>query len=211
MATPTAVAGSRLRCGRSWAPEIDVNRRPATGTRLGTSHPVRRRQLWRGAAALVCRSLCLPQGTKIIYWVRIIRSACLSGSCAGLASTAALAMAARTEGNAAVRPINATSHWLNGNSARSYQGFDAAHTAVGFLTNHIASIFWATFFDAWRARRAPVGPLPMLRDAMIMSAIAAAVDYGATPKKGMAIAYAGLVLGLCAGALWTQSGRRRRN
>ena len=160
----------------------------------------------------------------MIYWVRLIRSACLSGSCAGLASTAALAMAARTEGNAAVRPINATSHWLNGNSARSYQGFDAAHTAVGFLTNHIASIFWATFFDAWRARRAPVGPLPMLRDAMIMSAIAAAaVDYGATPKrfipgselvvskKGMAIAYAGLVLGLCAGALWTQSGRRRRN
>lgn len=63
----------------------------------------------------------------------------------------------------------------------------------------------------------------MLRDVMIMSAIAAAVDYGATPKrftpgwelvvskKGMAIAYAGLVLGLCAGALWTQSGRRRRN
>jgi hypothetical protein len=131
----------------------------------------------------VCRSLCLPQGTKIIYWVRLIRSACLSGSCAGLASTAALAMAARTEGNAAVRPINATSHWLNGNSARSYQGFDAAHTTVGFLTNHIASIFWATFFDAWRARRAPVGPLPMLRDAMIMSAIAAAVDYGATPKR----------------------------
>jgi hypothetical protein len=30
-------------------------------------------------------------------------------------------------------------------------------------------------------------------------------------QQGMAIAYAGLVLGLCAGALWTQSGRRRRN
>ena len=152
----------------------------------------------------------------------MVRSACLSGSCASLASAAALAVAARLEGKAAIRPINATSHWLHGDRAALYEGFDAAHTAVGYSTNHAASLFWAVFFEAWCAWRRPAGPLPVLRDAVIMSAIAAAVDYGPTPKrftpgwelvlskKGMVLAYAGLALGLGAGVLWTQSGRRSR-
>ena len=126
------------------------------------------------------------------------------------------------EGKAAIRPINATSHWLNGDSAASYEGLDAVHTAVGYSTNHAASVFWAVVFEAWCAWRRPVGPLPVLRDAVIMSVIAAAVDYGPTPKrfnpgwelvlskKGMVVAYAGLALGLGAGALWTQSARRSR-
>ena len=155
-------------------------------------------------------------------WPRILRSALVSGSCAGFGSAAALAVAARAEGKAAVRPINATSHWLNGDDAGTYEGLDGAHTVVGFMTNHAASIFWAVIFEAWRARR-PAGPLPMLRDALVMSAVAAAVDYGATPKrftpgwefvlskKGMAIAYGGLAAGLAAGALLTQSARRRGN
>jgi len=157
----------------------------------------------------------------MINWVRILRSAFVSGSCAGFSSAAALAVAARAEGKAAVRPINATSHWLNGEAAGSHEGFDGAHTAVGFLTNYVASIFWAVFFEAWRARRRSVGSLPMLRDALIMSVVAAAVDYGATPKrftpgwelvlskKGMAVAYGGLAIGLAAGGVLTQSARRR--
>jgi len=156
-------------------------------------------------------------------WARILRAAFVSGSCASFGSAAALAVAARVEGKAAVRPINATSHWLNGEAAGSHDGFDGVHTVVGFLTNHVASIFWAVVFEAWRARRRPAGLVPMLRDASIMSAVAAAVDYGATPKrftpgwefvlskKGMAAAYGGLAAGLAAGALLTQSARRRGN
>ena len=159
----------------------------------------------------------------MIDWRTLIRSALVSGSCAGVGSAAALAVASMAEGKAALRPINATSHWRNGEAAGSHEGLDVAHTAVGFLTNHVASIFWAVFFEAWRARRRPAGPLPMLRDAMVMSAIAAAVDYGATPKrftpgwefvlskKGMAVAYGGLAVGLAGGALLTQSVRRHRN
>ena len=159
----------------------------------------------------------------MIDWARILRSALVSGSCASVGSAAALAMAARAEGKAAVRPINATSHWLNGEAAGSYEGLDGAHTAVGFLTNHVASIFWAVFFEVWRARRRPVGSFPELRNALAMSAVAAAVDYGATPKrftpgwelvlskKGMAAAYGGLAIGLATGALLTQSARRHRS
>ncbi|MGI4798916.1 MAG: hypothetical protein ACRYG8_33725 [Janthinobacterium lividum] len=59
-----------------------------------------------------------------------------------------------------------------------------------------------------------------MRDALVMSAVAAAVDYGATPKrftpgwefvlskKGTAFAYGGLALGLGIGALLTQLVRR---
>ncbi len=154
---------------------------------------------------------------------RILRSAFVSGSGASFGSAAALAVAAQVDGKAAVRPINATSQWLNGEAAGSHEGFDGAHTVVGFLTNHVASISGAVFIEAWRARRCSAGPFSMLRDALIMSAVAAAVGYGATPKrftpgwefvvstKGMAVAYGGLAVGLAAGALLTQSARRRGN
>ena len=133
----------------------------------------------------------------------------------------ALALAARAEGKGAWQPINATSHWRNGDEAALHRGIDAAHTGIGFATNHAACIFWALFFEAWRARLGPAGPAPMLRDAALMAAIAAAVDYGLTPRRftpgwelvlsktGMAVAYAGLALGLAAGASRTQSRRVR--
>ena len=144
----------------------------------------------------------------------------MSGSSASIGSTLALAAAARAEGKPAVLPLNATSHWRNGARAARFDGFDGVHTGIGYATNHAASIFWAIFFEAWRAWRGPARPLPMLRDAVVMAAIAAAVDYGPTPKrftpgwefvlsrKGMAAAYGGLALGLAAGALLTQPERR---
>ncbi len=68
----------------------------------------------------------------MIDWTRILRSAFVSGSCASFGSAVALAVAAQAEGEAAVRPINATSHWLNGEAAGSHEGFDGAHTVIGF-------------------------------------------------------------------------------
>ena len=141
----------------------------------------------------------------------------MSGCSASVALTAALALAARMEGKAAAQPLNATSHWLHGERAASVRGVDLAHTGIGYATNHLASIFWAVFFQAWRARHPG---RPVLRDALALSAIAAAVDYGATPKrftpgwefvlsrKGMAFAYAGMALGLALGARLTRGEQR---
>ncbi len=151
-------------------------------------------------------------------WATTLRYAVVSGSCAALTSAAALAVAARMEGKGALQPLNATSHWLNGDRAGSYKGADLAHTAVGYATHHAATIFWAGFFEAWLAPRRPARPLPLLRDALVLSAIAAAVDYRATPKRftpgwefvlgkrSMAAAYAAMAAGLAAGVLLTQSG-----
>ncbi|MGI4953140.1 MAG: hypothetical protein ACRYGM_15155 [Janthinobacterium lividum] len=151
--------------------------------------------------------------------MRVMRDALVSGSLASVGSTIALALAARAEGKAALRPINATSHWLHGDGAARHEAFDGAHTGVGYATNHAACLFWAFFFELWLAGRRRRGTPAMLQDAVVMSAVAAAVDYGPTPKrftpgwelvlsrKGMAVAYGGLALGLAAGALLTQSRR----
>ena len=150
-------------------------------------------------------------------WSKLLRSALVAGGYASVASTAALAVAAWAEGKGAWQPTNATSHWRNGDEAAAHRGIEKAHTGIGYATNHAACIFWALFFEAWRARLGPAGLAPMLRDAALMAVIAAAVDYGLTSRRftpgwelvlsktGMAVAYAGLALGLTAGASRIQS------
>lgn len=88
-------------------------------------------------------------------WFRLLRRALVSGSYASIASTGALALAARAEGKDVWQPINATSHWRNGDEAAARRGIDGVHTVVGYATHHAACLFWALFFEAWRARRGP--------------------------------------------------------
>ena len=145
-------------------------------------------------------------------WARTLRYAVVSGSCASVASTVVLALLARGEGKGALQPVNSTSHWLHGERAASFKGADLAHTAVGYATHHAATLFWAVLFERWAGRRRPAA-LPVLQDALLMTAIAAAVDYTATPKRftpgwefvlskrSMAAAYGAMAAGLAAGAL----------
>lgn len=152
-------------------------------------------------------------------WVRTLRFALASGTIASATSTVALALVARAEGKGALQPVNSTSHWLNGEQAASFRGADLAHTAVGYATHHAATVFWAVLFERWVGARRPVTAMPMVRDALAMSAIAAAVDYGATPKRftpgwefvlskrSMAVAYGAMALGLAAGALVNRRSR----
>ncbi len=149
-------------------------------------------------------------------WIPVLRRALLSGTAASATSTAALALVARLEGRGALQPVNATSHWLNGQRAASVRRPDLRHTGVGYVTHHAATLFWAVLFERAIASRRPVGTLPMLRDAVVMSAFAAAVDYIATPKRftpgwefvlskrAMAAAYAAMAAGLAGGALLAQ-------
>jgi hypothetical protein len=146
-------------------------------------------------------------------WLRIGLSALVTGTAASIVSTAALALLARAEGKSAVQPTNATSHWLQGDSAALYRGADAAHTLVGYATHHASTLFWAVPFEAWLAFRPPHTVAGLLRDACAMSAIAAAIDYGVTPKRltpgwelvlskrSVAATYGAMALGLAAGAL----------
>ncbi len=148
-------------------------------------------------------------------WTPVLRRALRSGTLAAATSTLALAVVARLEGKGALQPVNATSHWLNGQAAASVTRADLRHTGVGILTHYAATLFWAVPFERVVARRS-LRPLPMLCRALAMSAFAAAVDYGATPrrftpgwefvlsKRAMAAAYAAMAVGLAAGAFSTQ-------
>jgi len=145
-------------------------------------------------------------------WIRTLRSAFVSGSAASITSTMALALLARAEGKTASQPINATSHWLNRSEAGSFKGVDIAHTAVGYATHHAATLFWAVLFERWIGTRRPLPVLTLVQRALATSAVAALVDYGATPKRltpgwelvltkrSMAVAYGAMAVGLTLGA-----------
>ena len=145
-------------------------------------------------------------------WATTLRFALTSGTLASATSTIALALLARAEGKGVLQPVNSTSHWMNGEQAASWRSANLTHTAVGYATHHAATVFWAVLFERWLGVPRPAA-LPLVRDALAMSAVAAAVDYGATPKRftpgwefvlskrSMAAAYAAMALGLAAGAL----------
>ena len=144
-------------------------------------------------------------------------SALVTGTVAGLASAAALALLARAEGKGALQPINATSHWLHGEQAADCDELDAGHTLVGFATHYASAVFWALPFEFWRARHHRPSASALLRDACMTSAVAAAIDYGPTPKRftpgwelvlgkrSLVVAYGALALGLAFGTKLAQA------
>ena len=149
-------------------------------------------------------------------WTRLLRRAAVSGTLASVTSTVALAALARLEGKGGLQPVNSTSHWLNGEKAASATRADLDHTAVGYATHHAATMFWAVLFERWLDGRPPRGPAAMARDAIALSALAALVDYGATPRRftpgwefvlsrrSMAATYGAMAAGLAAAALRRQ-------
>ena len=145
-------------------------------------------------------------------YAELLASAVITGSVASIVSTVTLAALAKVEGKHAAQPLNSTSHWLHGETAAQVAGVDAAHTGVGLATHHASALFWALPFEAWLALRPPQSSIELLRDAAVMSAVAAIVDYGIVPKRltpgweltlsrqSMAGGFASLALGLAAGA-----------
>ena len=144
-------------------------------------------------------------------------SALVSGTVAGLASAVALALLAQAEGKCALQPINATSHWLHGEQAAQCDELDATHTLIGFATHYASAVFWALPFEFWRARHHPASAGMLLRGACVTSAVAAAVDYGITPKRftpgwelvlskrSLLVTYGVLALGLAFGTKLAQA------
>ena len=98
------------------------------------------------------------------------------------ASVLALAAAAQAESQGSLQPLNATSHWLNGEAVAQDREAGWRTTGVGLATHFAATVFWAAIFEAW-VRRGRRAPRQVLGKALAMGGIAAAVDYSATPKR----------------------------
>ncbi len=114
-------------------------------------------------------------------WPQAVARALLSGTTAALLSSLALAATGRRETGSALAPMNAVSHWVWGRRATRHDDASVRYTLTGFLTHHLASIFWATVFERLFGRR--VQPAAQLASGAAIAALAATVDYTITPKR----------------------------
>ena len=144
----------------------------------------------------------------------VLTQGLLAGSLASIFSTAVLLLAGRRESGSASAPINAVSHWAWGDEAFERQGADLPHTAVGYLTHHVAATFWATSYAALASQTPALRSVSgVLLGAVATSGVAYVVDFKLTPHRftpgyehrlsteALVAVYAALALGLAAGAL----------
>lgn len=124
---------------------------------------------------------------------------------AAVASVASIAGRRRTGSYAAA--LNATSHVVWGEQAAMRNAPSLKYTAIGYVANHGASIFWAMFYEllGWRGKRTPARALT---DGALVAATAYVVDYHVVPKRftpgfekrlpnsALAAVYAALALGM---------------
>jgi hypothetical protein len=162
--------------------------------------------------------------TKATPWKAVMRQGLVAGSVGSALSALALLAAGRHQTGSAVPPVNAVSHWYWGDRSFHRRRTDVQHTAVGYLTHHGASVFWATLYAAatkdLEASRTPAG---IAAGALATSALACFVDYQLTPKRltpgfeheisrpAMAGVYTAMALGLAIGAWLSVERERLRN
>lgn len=159
-------------------------------------------------------------------WKIALREGAVAGTVASLLSTAVLALAGRREAGSAVAPTNAVSHWLWGDESLVAQQPDLRHTLTGYVTHHLASVFWATLYSRIFGHREDAKELPQaIAGGVATSATAYVVDYYMVPKRltpgyehrissgAMLATYGALAAGFALGALLlrrVEDGRARK-
>jgi hypothetical protein len=147
-------------------------------------------------------------------WKTALREGAVTGTVAALLSTAVLAVTGQRQAGSAVAPVNAVSHWLWGEESLQAQRPSLRHTLTGFVTNHLAAIFWAMLYSRAYGHREQAKRLPQaLAGGAATSAVAYVVDYHVVPKRltpgfehrlsggAMLATYGALAAGLALGAL----------
>jgi hypothetical protein len=152
-------------------------------------------------------------------WTQALHEGAVAGTTASVLSTLALLALGRRHGSPAA-PLNAVSHWLWDEEALHADRPTWRHTLVGYLTQHAASVLWATLYARVVGHRDEAKQLPnALAGGIALSAVAYVVDYTVTPKRltpgyehrldgpDMFAVYAALAAGFALGAVALQRGR----
>jgi hypothetical protein len=161
------------------------------------------------------------RSTEADRWLNAGKDALITGTLASVASTAALAWLGRRKLGKPFAPTNATSHWLWGDE-EAFNALEPSfrHTAIGYATHHASAVMWAFFYQRWLAAERERTLATIVRDAAMMTAIAAFVDYQLTPKRltpgfeahlsrgNMVGVFAAVGVGLVAGAFLNQRHER---
>jgi hypothetical protein len=155
-------------------------------------------------------------------WGQAARDALTSGTLGAVASTAALAAMGRRETGSVVAPTNAISHWYWGDRAASRDEPSLQYTLFGYATHHVASVFWATFYERWFGTAKDRGEIvPAVTGGLAVSALACFVDYQLTPQRfkpgyemrlsrpALGVVYAAFGVGMAVGGVINAVTRRR--
>jgi hypothetical protein len=158
-------------------------------------------------------------------WKIAVREGAVAGTVASILSTAVLATAGQRQAGSAVAPTNAVSHWLWGEESLHAQRPTLRHTLTGYVTHHLASVFWAALYSLLYGHRDEAKTVPQaIAGGVATSAVACLVDYQMVPKRltpgyehristgAMVATYGALAAGFALGALLLQqrSGRPER-
>ena len=106
-----------------------------------------------------------------------------TGTLAGLATTATLALLGRRQTGSAAAPINATSHVLWGDEAGTADAVDAKHTVPGVLINGGAGIFWALVRELLSDRLPRQNRTTAVATGAAVAGLAYLVDYHLIPRR----------------------------
>ncbi|HUQ53847.1 MAG TPA: hypothetical protein VM692_16580 [Gammaproteobacteria bacterium] len=112
-----------------------------------------------------------------------VARAAAKGAFAGLAATAAIALAGRRETGSAIAPINATSHVLWGDEAGATNAVDVKHTVTGLLLNGGAGVFWALVHELLLTRLARRDRAAAIASGAAVAGLAYVVDYHLVPRR----------------------------
>lgn len=117
-------------------------------------------------------------------WTTTLREGIVSGTLAGLLSTAVLLVTAKRETGSAVAAVNAESRWLWGDESLHEDRPTLRHTLAGFVTHQLSTVFWATLYAWVRGERRLGGTASQaLVGGLATSAAAAAIDYTIVPQR----------------------------
>jgi hypothetical protein len=143
---------------------------------------------------------------------RFIVNCLISGAAGGLLSHAAAAACSRAETGRSARAMHAVSHIAWGDDPESHRGRKASNWVVGSALHHGASIFWATFFEAFFGKDAERSTASALAGGATIAAAAYVTDYHVVSERftpgfeahlsdrSLFAIYTGLAIGLAAGA-----------
>ena len=106
----------------------------------------------------------------------------LCGAGAALGSLAAIMACAKTERRPVLAPVSASSHWLHGGDAIRHGDPDLSHTGLGAATNIAAGCMWGGLLGAHLQGTDPA-PRDIIKDGIVMGAIAGVLDYGLLPRR----------------------------
>lgn len=143
---------------------------------------------------------------------RFIVDCLISGAAGGLASHIAAATASRAERGRSDLAMHAVSHIAWNDDPESHTGRHAHNWAIGAGLHHGASVFWATFFEAFFGKRAERSTSAALVGGATITAAAYVTDYHVVSDRfkpgfeahlsdrSLLLIYAALAVGLAAGA-----------